>query len=378
MPPIIASGVLSRIRANRDGFVLQVQGAETQASIAALTQVRDELRSLDLGGEAEYGPGLGDTVGPAYVSDVIPCPSGPFLYIDATEVPDSALRQIPNLVVKRLDDEALTHAVVTSPPSGGPLDSLAEVPRGVALHLLPPPIYTPKGHAVMPETWLDEADAWVHRNDYGTVPLWLSIRSVHVEIDAKALRRTLGIFRTSGERCLAVTGDLSSLFRGANLGHKVHPYVVLGFGGPAASDELLLEGVEQLKNIARRLAPALGYSFIAIEPTSFALANGRPLPERSSGLAGARLVWRMCDLIALDAFCWQVLTPKHLARLGKLPLGSQQLGGDRLEVSIGEPRDWLPGKPENVEVRSTGRKELGGCLLSPDKASSLLRTVTNQ
>lgn len=304
MPPIVAPGVLSRIRANPGGFVLQAQGADHDTAVAALARAREDLWSLDAGPGSAHGLGPEDSFGPAYVSEVVPCPSGPFLYIDAGGLPDRVLREIPQLLVRRLEEAGLTDAVVISPPRSGPLDDLADVPRGVALHLLPPPVYERKQRAVMPEGWLDEAVAWIQGEGGGADRVSLAMRSVEVEVEVEALRELFSVLHVSRESCLAVAGDLGAQVIGTNVQHKVHPCLVLGMGGPATSDQMLLEGVERLKDVARRLASELGYAFIAVEPQLVALASGHPLPDWSSGLAGADLVWRTCDQIVLDSFCW--------------------------------------------------------------------------
>ena len=377
MPPIVAPGVLSRIRANPGGFVLQAQGADPDTAAAALARAREDLWSLDAGPGSAYGLGPDDSFGLAYVSEVVPCPSGPFLYIDGGGLPDRILLEIPQILVRRLEEAGLTDAVVISPAPGGPLDDLADVPRGVVLHLLPPPVYVRRKRAVMPEGWLDEVTAWLEAAQEDTV--WVDLRGVQVEITIKAAGGLLRACRRSEQGCLVVVGDSTRAVVGASTHHGIQSSVVLGAGGVGTSDAELLEAIERLKDVARRLAPELGYAFIAVEPRLFALVSGHPLPDWSSGLASADVVSWACDRLVLDAFCWQVLGQEHLARLEAVPVGVQPLDGGRVELAIGEPTEWLPGRPERAGLVAKGRRDvLAGCLVDGDEAFRLVQSLTTE
>lgn len=372
MPPTVAPGLLRRIKTNRDGFVLQVQGADFEAAEGALRRVRAEILAVDAGPRAAHALSREDQVGLAYVSEVIPSPSGPFIYVDAAGLPDDLLEQIPRLVTRRLEDAGLSTAAVVSPPLGGDLDHLAETPREAALHLLPAPVPGLRGRAEMPEQWLEEAVNWLRPVSQNDDRLLVSIRSVQVELDLDSVSRLLGSLRVAREACVAVAGDLDVQVGGANVTHKVHPCLVLAAGGPAATDDDLLQAVERLKNIGRRLAPEVAYAFVGIQPTMFALASGRPPPDWASGLAAPDLVWRASDEVVLDAFHWQILSTGHLLRLEHVPDHAEPLDAGRVEVTLGDADDWLPGE-SHEEIRAQGRRTFAGCLLQHNEALLLLQ-----
>jgi hypothetical protein len=369
---VVGRGVLTRIRSNRDGFVLQVRGGRPQSVATALARARDDVMALDAGPDAAYGIGRNDAVGPAYVSDVVPSPSGPFLYIDAGDLPDRLLRTIPDIIVARLEEVGMTDARVESPPFGGPLDDLSELGPGVSLHLILPPVRERvDGAAVMPDAWLEEADAWIRSRNSARV--WLDVRSVQVELEAHSLRGLLDEFRSSRQGCLAVAGYPGGRPVGSNVEHQLNPALTLGTGGPDISDAGLREALERLKDIARRHASEIGYAFITIESDLFALVNGHPRPDWSAGFAGWDVVWQTCDRTALDAFCWQILGPRHLERLRTLPAAGSRLTDGRIELVIGEPTDWMAAGQKRAEAVAEGRRLLAGCLLDVNEGFALLR-----
>jgi len=63
----------------------------------------------------------------------------------------------------------------------------------------------------------------------------------------------------------------------------------------------------------------------------------------------------------------RMLSEGHLDRLGGPPEGAHPIGGGRVELTVGEPEQWLPGHPDRVAVVQRARTLLAGCIADPDE-----------
>lgn len=382
--------------------MLRVEGADDQvAATSGLQAAATEISYL----------------GGSYVSDATPTPEGPVLYIDAGGVPPSNLRSILDVIVSHLEGAGVKTARLAFPETTSTLGVLEWVPNGVALHLYvgPPRLVSRPGSwpqewvsTELPPAWVDEATAWVTEGRGPSDELWVrrgvmeftaaaaDVRaqleggSLVVAAKAPARRRTdlqlrgMGAEQATAERASRLGGRV----RGASTVPRSH--VVLAAGGPDSNDEDLLDAYEQLVDIARRLARDVTYGYIWIADTMAPLI-----------IAGIRVPWcveggpdvggvngYLRDELVFDAFVYQILGPGHLARSANPPPGARAQIGGRVEVSIGEFRDWLPdhasikrqvGYPyvysnyRNPEIQQHARQVLAPWLMTEEEVARLRR-----
>lgn len=181
------------------------------------------------------------------------------------------------------------------------------------------------------------------------------------------------------------SGDTDSRLRLATGAFSFkHQNIALAAGGPGASDEELLKIMEDLKDVARALAPELALAFIDFN-YSFNSASTSNSGFTRDEIGGPTLIEPICDEQSFDGFPWQILGPKHLAHLGELPPDARALPGGRFEVAVGDAKDWLwpwyepgslrglppPTPLPRVVARDTGRRLLGGVLLPVDETHDL-------
>ena len=57
---------------------------------------------------------------------------------------------------------------------------------------------------------------------------------------------------------------------------------------------------------------------------------------------------------------YQILSPERLRRLGGPPPGAAELPGGRVELTVGEPEQWLAGHPDHEVVRDRAAQLLAG------------------
>ena len=157
----IRRGVLSRIREDPGSIAIQVANAsDPELAAEALKGAGTEILQLDGGPGSAYGlaPERGNN--PKYVSDVIGVPSGPILLVDGGFTPFRQLRQIPEIVARRLESVGVS-AEITVPSLGGPLERLPDIPRAVFLRTYRPPAREWRARVDVPPEWLSEASGWI-------------------------------------------------------------------------------------------------------------------------------------------------------------------------------------------------------------------------
>jgi hypothetical protein len=73
-----------------------------------------------------------------------------------------------------------------------------------------------------------------------------------------------------------------------------------------------------------------------------------------------------------EAMWYQILSPGHLDRLGGAPPGAVPLRDGRVELTVGEPEQWLPGHPDAAAIRRHARDLLAGCLVDQGQAVAMM------
>lgn len=399
----IARGTISRMRENQESIMLRVEGAADQVGATSGLQAATT--------EISY-------LGGSYVSDATPTPDGPVLYIDAGGIPPANLRSILDVIARHLEAAGVEEATIAFPGTTSTLGVLEWVPNAVALHLFvaPPRLVSRPGSwpqewvsTELPPAWIDEAIAWVTEGRAPTDELWvrrglmdftLAAADVRLQLEGGSLvvaAKAPGPRRTDLQ-LLGVGDEQATAERAARLGGQVRgtstvprSHIVLAAGGPDASDEDLLDAYERLRDIARRLAPEVTYAYIWITHTLAPLIiAGIRVPwcvEGGPDVGGVNAYLR--DELVFDGFAYQVLSPGHLARCADLPPGARTLVGGRVEVSVGDVRDWLPDhatikrrvaypyvnsrRYRNPEIHHHARQVLAPWLITEEEAVRLGR-----
>jgi hypothetical protein len=110
------------------------------------------------------------------------------------------------------------------------------------------------------------------------------------------------------------------------------------------------------RELARAHAGMLAWAGVDVTPDAGGALSAQWTGRRPGGE-------HVADLIVPDAMWFQVLSAGHQARLGGPPAGALPLLGGRIEVTVGEPEQWLPGHPDGPAVRARARELLAACLV---------------
>lgn len=350
MPAKVAPGAGDTICDFADGFIVHITGAsDVDAALRALGNAR-----LDI--EALAPPILPGADGPV-ISNPVLAPRGPLMRVARLGVDDDALRTVPDLVVRHLDELGAGDAVVNAPIPGGSLDRLDSCPNAVVLRLFP----APAGEdGTLPAAWIDIACEWVLGDAApgDTVPA----RLLGIGFDLPASDAPSIVHQASHARawCDLVNGDLDDRVRTASITFGRAPHVALAAGGPGCDSTALIARFDLLCEVARELAADVAYACVDIEESFECVGLGlTDAAWRDRGGASPNLVaGELADVLAPDAFPYQILGKGHLARFGPdstqdgPPVG-EPVAGDKTEVLLGEVADWLPV----FDVRSDARAE---------------------
>lgn len=377
----VAAGAMRAMRAHPGGIILQVQGAgDAEAVGRALNRAGADLTKLNIN----------------YVTQALPAATGPFIWVDAKSVHPDRLGSIADIVSRHLAKEGVTEAVIAVPKSGGPLlqypDGLDHVPRAATLRLYPPaPARAYKDPAAeVPGVWLDEAHAWLRASVDDTTEVRAAVETVEFPLALRDVRVLLDACRAARPvTAVVVAGELRSRLRGASGRFYAHvPCISLAAGGPEAGDDDLIAAMAALVEVARLVAPGVGYASLSVEPTFGPFSRARAVTAwMTEGGEYPDNIALLCDEVVFDGFPYQILGPGHLRRLGGMPSGARALENGRFELTVGDPRGWLlddssyhplvwegiTSRRRDPNLQELARRLLGPCLLRQGEGSALLQ-----
>lgn len=364
----VAPGAGDIICDHADGFVLHVtEVTDVDAASSALSRARADIAALAVPDGSE---GLA-------LSNVVIAPGGPLLRVARLGASDDALRSIPRLVARRLEEAGVASAHVGAPEPGGFLDGLDACPNAVVLRLFPQP--AGDGGAI-PASWIDIACEWV-LGDLAPTDL-VPMRLLAVEFDVEAADAPTIVHQASlaSAWCDVVTGNLHERVRTASITFGRAPHVALAAGGPACDSNALMARFELLCEVARELAADVTYACVDIETTFEGIGLGLGSGGwRDHGGASPNLVaGELADILIPDVFPFQILSKGHLARLAPNgsdidePMIGEPIADGRVEVLIGDAADWLPIHDVRDQVQAEGFEILAPLLATDEQVDELL------
>ncbi|HEX5996427.1 MAG TPA: hypothetical protein VFY84_14910 [Jiangellales bacterium] len=385
MPLDVAAGTLRRLQALRDQCLLRIVDAAdpdaARAVLARLGRISAEQAAYQVN----------------FVSEVIGTPHGPMVLMDAKDLTDRQLRRVVDGLVRTADELGLESGTLEVPPAGRMLAELQSVRVAAVGSVLPPPdpiSRTPPD--VLPEAWCGVAASWLRQAAFE--PLRVEVVGVEAEIGWDSLEEYLHHSVTDGFRVSAgsvATGIRTVVGRG-----RVNTRLAFMAAGLSWSIAELARQASDIRDHVRLCADEAAYAYVTPvaatrrSPVS-AFGSGVPhdVPDWPEGRPGEGdgLLGHLSDVMALDAFWYQVLGPGHLARTGPIA-EARPLRHGKVELTLGAVEDWLeeerglttpraPGSAQAARepsaLRQRGRAILAACFLSGQEARTLRRQPRN-
>ena len=344
-------------------FAVQVRGAEIGAAARALHRVAAVAGALE--------PASGSTA--PRISRPAPLPEGPLLRVDDLSARVDTRRRLAEAIHEALEVDELRGAVATVLSVEG-LADLDRCRRAVVLRLFP----TPAGAAgrLSPD-WIDVASEWVFGDQRPDAPVRLRVLGVERSVPAAEAAGVLHGCAAAHVWCDVVTGDVATRIRTASISFGTAPHVAIAGGGPKCDDDGLIARYDLLRDVAHELAPDVAYACIDFEESFADLGTGLTNVDWpvDGGASPNTVAGRLCDRFVPEVFPVQILGPRHLERLrAERPDRSwgRALGGDRHEVVVGEPVDWLPTSEVRIDVRADAWGLLDPLLLRAEELDAAL------
>lgn len=276
----------------------------------------------------------------SFVSEVIETPDGPMALMDANGLTNHELRQVLDSLLRAADELGLESGTVEVPPTGRLVNELGDLRLAVVGSVLPPPdpatVMPPK---VLPNAWCDVAASWLRQAAFE--PLVVEVLGVEAEIGwgqpEHYLHASLGAgFRVS---CGSVGAGLRTVV-GNSGGHTRLAFMAAGLSW---SPEQLEREANDMCDRARGCAPDAAYAYVTpISKMTYFGGGEYDVPGGPGRYpkGGGQQLRRLCDVMALDAFWYQLLGQGHLERTG--PISEATLLSDgKAELLLGEFDDWL-------------------------------------
>jgi hypothetical protein len=330
----------------RGDVTLLVRSPEPPGRLAvALAAAAAEIRVT--GGDWRSAPNLvpGSINGPAYVSDPVPVPGGHLITIDFKDTPAPARRTVPGIVAKHLQEAHVAEAEIGLAPqmSNGRftfLQSLAPVARAWLLGRIPP------GGDRSLQPWLvDLALDWLRNRYQADMTLLALLGATEVPLAWDSARLAVDAFLTARSFPMVLESDFKTAGMGANLREFYGPGIALNMARADWPAAQTAEAMRAHRETIRAHASLPGLRWAG--------ATGYSDMYSASSPAHA---W---DESGLEPMWYQILSQEQLARLGEPPPGSVTLPGGRVELTVGEPEQWLPRHPDRLAIGSQAARLLG-------------------
>lgn len=365
------------------GLLVETPREQQEAAMAALAAATTDISNLDGGWRSAPGLSPEDRNNPKYVSAVLPTALGPVITIDGGYTPMRLLRTIPEVVAARLAAAGVTEARIRAAPYG----TVPRAPQAVTLrwYLAPPPTepHEPIARLPIPPSWLDLAAEWVCADPLAGDEVQVVVDTTGFPLPAREAAAFLhsAVTKPGLVNVALMAGEPGSRIRAAvAFGGRLQtaPSVALAEAGPAQTPTSLRRVFDTLVETGRTVAQTASYTYCTFDPDLGSAANS----------IGGSFEWQgqrspdLYDMYVPDAFPYQVLGPGHIRRLGGRPSGSRTLDESHVEVSIGEPSEWLldpraalveptpyiglSAWRRNPAVQRAGRELLQACLVPLD------------
>ncbi|MBK0866943.1 MAG: hypothetical protein IJH84_25565 [Saccharopolyspora sp.] len=295
----------------------------------------------------ELGTSGGDEPeGPKYVSEPMRSPIGSLIMVDFGEdLPLSERERTPDLLAHRLDEHGVTDAEIGPAPAIGDrytaLDAFSPIARGWLRGRAGPdsPRVADRPGAEVVDLalrWLpSDQDEHQLLGVFGSAEVELARQDLAAAVEAK--------LRTDGGMTLLST-DFSTGGFAVGMGDFFRHGATIGAAGPAVD---VPEALRAQRELIRAGSGALAWGCAGIAERDRLFPYAHP-HQASAKVRPTRPLW------------YQLLSEELLAALGGPPEGSRMLPDGRVELTIGEPEQWLPGHPDGAAMLRRARE-----LLSP-------------
>jgi len=284
----------------------------------------------------------------AEVTGPIPVPGGGILQIHAGNTPpEMRIGEIPRLLAQSLELAGITDATVgPAPVVDTRYEALTSLGPAVRTVLCGSPVLT-RGKRRVPPALTDAAAEWL-RGEFR--PGW-ELQALLISAEVPVTWQTLRPVVDGGLRALlsvsVIASDFTANAAAIVIGECLGCGVAMSAAGAGWTTAEITSRMRQMREELRGHAqrPELWLASVTVAPDSRSLHYAE-LTDWDEDFY--HLAW------------YQILSPERLRRIGGPPAGAAELPGGRVELTVGEPGQWLPGNPDYEAVRNRAAHLLAG------------------
>jgi hypothetical protein len=284
----------------------------------------------------------------AEVTGPIPVPGGGILQIHAGNTPpEMKIGDIPGLLAQSLELAGITDASVgPAPVTGTRYEILRSLGPAVRTVLCGPPP-APRGKGSVPSALTDAGVDWLHGESRDGWELRALLIAAEVPVTWETLRPVIdgGLAALPSVSVLAT--DFAAEAAAITVGECLGQAVAMTAARAGQSTAEIVSRMRRMRDTLRVQAdrPELWLASVTVQPDSRDLYRS---VLTNWGEDFYHPAW------------YQILSPERLRRIGGPPPGAADLPGGRVELTVGEPEQWLPGHPDHDTVRRRAAELLAG------------------
>jgi hypothetical protein len=295
--------------------------------------------------------------GPSWVSGPVPVPGGQVLTIDYKCTAPQLCRETPRLLIQHLGRERVQEAEISFAPrlrdeQFTALRSFSPVVRANLRAGAEPREVRRFTDLPQAASLIDVAAEWIRsHHEPGMDLLAMVSGSTEIPLTWDNLRPVIDDVLTATISVELIVSDFATRAATAGIGFMGYMGITLAAAGRDWRGEQAVAQMRALRETIRARAADASWAGIEVYPST---------DHAEDVLLG---VYHSDELHAGPRW-YHLLSDAQLRRLSAPPPGAAELPNGRLELTTGEPEQWLPGHPDNAAVRTRASK-----LLSPDPGS---------
>jgi hypothetical protein len=292
---------------------------------------------------------LAEAERPAFISGPVTIPVGQLLMIDYSDTPSKLCAQTPVILTRHLEAAGVRNARIGLAPELSEeryafLGSLTPL-AWAGLRVDATPYQTGRFESVqLAPRLIGVASQWLRSQRPPEMELLNLVISTPVPVDWDSIQPVVTGVLGSGGYTTLIASDFSTRAAVAVLGDFRETGVTLRAAGADRNAEWIAARMREQREVIRATAADVGWAGVTSHPN--------PSPTATLDLPDLTISTE------LDAgpMWYQVLSAPQLGRLGGPPPGAVALPGDRYELTIGEPEQWVPGHPDHDAIRAEARR----------------------
>jgi hypothetical protein len=326
----VQQALLARLR-DQDTVQIQVRSPAAARLGAAVQAAVSEIEDISW----PVGGGDEDQM---EVSEPVPIPGGYVFMADLANTPAQIGGSIPDILTRHLTQAGITEAEIGLAARMGRRYRVVETFTPAARAWLRWPARTSQGDLSQAAAGLAGAAAeWLRAEQQPGMELAAQIVSSEIPLSWDALPTVVRDTLAARDMVSVLVSDFATAAAAAVFGGYFGTVLILTAAGASWQPADVAVRMRGQRDVLRGHAGAAEWAGVTAQ------AGNRHMLDSE---------WYDPDEMRPQPMWYQILSPAHVGYLGRTPPGSVELAEGRVELTVGEPEDWVPGSPRRGAVEA--------------------------